>query len=883
MTAGAGVLATPTPSPRTTYPPLLLADKALAPDIAGPFEGEQEILRYYLTANLEAFLGWMGRLVNRTIAAQVREGRDELAAKEIRRVGGRYYVYTTTGRRLGSYPTLAGARRRLRQVEFFRFKAGPTIPGRPESWWTKYGGVVPGATNLPLPQRGKPPPTMPRLTEDPAFWNAVQTQFNADLNYPSRQVMTKGALAVKDLGFVGINYGLINSPVAALSNSFTNDWWEALERDTRNQLRGSINTWLQSGKPLSHLTRDLTPLFGRARAETIAATETTRLFAEGNAVSYRAAGVREVEWYTSMDDRVCPICGPRHGERYGVGTTKPPAHTRCRCWMAPVVDGKARTARTQYKHLDGEARKILTKARAAEPKITADMERIAKLSQQHEGRTLFGKKLPSGDLTGLDERLKKRASLSHKMNNMFSLEGEAIEGIPSRVSDAVRFTQIADERYYMETMQRTLPTLDSEGYRVVKFKNYWGGPDYQGVNVVLQSPDGQLFELQFHTPHSYHTKEYVTHPLYEQARVLPNGAAKQALNDQMAEIWKTVRVPEEATGYEWGTVVKPVRVAETPSGVSLSSIAKTPTDDTITSVLEGTGQKLPPGGAVTPNVAGTYARTDIEQWRSTQNWADPKWQPPGVRPIDLLYQGNALEKYKGSYYDTVNGYLRGKSKLPLPASKADLKQWVTYIDSALDGYRLSQPIKVYRSVGQSARMTPGGKEIWKAAVGDPYWDAAYSSASVSRQFTSSWKGSGYLLEINVPAGTPTLWMERELLPSLTREAEFLFPRELPCHVVDIKYLRRGFNIEYSTPADAVTDALSPLTATPSFVAQQADLEWFIRNYGTTEEAGMLPMLPGDKVEELIREVSSRMSGDELANALPQLGIRPKLILEVDTP
>ena len=42
-------------------------------------------------------------------------------------------------------------------------------------------------------------------------------------------------------------------------------------------------------------------------------------------------------------------------------------------------------------------------------------------------------------------------------------------------------------------------------------KNYWTHPEYKGVNTRWATPDGQRFEVQFHTPDSFHAKHHVTH------------------------------------------------------------------------------------------------------------------------------------------------------------------------------------------------------------------------------------------------------------------------------------------------------------------------------------------------------------------------------------
>lgn len=112
-----------------------------------------------------------------------------------------------------------------------------------------------------------------------------------------------------------------------------------------------IGDWVKSGKRLDVLKSQLNPWFGEKRAERIAVTEVTRMYAEGNITAWKAAGiVGKKRWQTAMDEKVCPICGPLHGmevgvdengfttEAFGMGLYGPPAHVNCRCWLLPVVD-----------------------------------------------------------------------------------------------------------------------------------------------------------------------------------------------------------------------------------------------------------------------------------------------------------------------------------------------------------------------------------------------------------------------------------------------------------------------------------------------------------------------------------------------------------------
>ena len=54
--------------------------------------------------------------------------------------------------------------------------------------------------------------------------------------------------------------------------------------------------------------------------------------------------------------------------------------------------------------------------------------------------------------------------------------------------------------------------------RCIYCKNSWSNPEYKGVNTRWMTPDGQRFEVQFHTPESFHAKHEVTHQAYERIR-----------------------------------------------------------------------------------------------------------------------------------------------------------------------------------------------------------------------------------------------------------------------------------------------------------------------------------------------------------------------------
>ena len=50
-------------------------------------------------------------------------------------------------------------------------------------------------------------------------------------------------------------------------------------------------------------------------------------------------------------------------------------------------------------------------------------------------------------------------------------------------------------------------------------KNHWRDDlEYKGINTRWVTPEGQRFEVQFHTAESFHAKQQITHKAYERVR-----------------------------------------------------------------------------------------------------------------------------------------------------------------------------------------------------------------------------------------------------------------------------------------------------------------------------------------------------------------------------
>lgn len=88
---------------------------------------------------------------------------------------------------------------------------------------------------------------------------------------------------------------------------------------------------------------------GRNRATTIARTEIVRAHAEGQLDAFEKLGLDQigiaVEWSTTGDDRVCPLCAPLEGVVMSVKEARGtlPRHPNCRCAYIPANVGEEKT------------------------------------------------------------------------------------------------------------------------------------------------------------------------------------------------------------------------------------------------------------------------------------------------------------------------------------------------------------------------------------------------------------------------------------------------------------------------------------------------------------------------------------------------------------
>lgn len=173
---------------------------------------------------------------------------------------------------------------------------------------------------------------------------------------------------------------------------------------------------------------------------------------------------------------------------------------------------------------------------AKEPGITKDLKEVSETTKT--------------EMVGLDYRIKSKESYLRKVNmdSKESLNPQIIDNTISGTNDVIRYTYQASHSKLVGQYAVVNEALAKKGYSLVKLKNTWPvkANPYKGINCIYQSPDGQKFEVQYHTPESFKLKNGELHSLYEKWRLMKNKADPEAvkLSRQMNELSKNLKVPD---------------------------------------------------------------------------------------------------------------------------------------------------------------------------------------------------------------------------------------------------------------------------------------------------------------------------------------------------
>ena len=112
------------------------------------------------------------------------------------------------------------------------------------------------------------------------------------------------------------------------------------------------------------------------------------------------------------------------------------------------------------------------------------------------------------------------------------------------LADINRYTYILNPKTYVDDFYAIVCKLESEGYEAVKFKNYWDGDLYKGMNCNFKTLDGRKFEIQFNTQSQQYVKDRFSHKWYEEFREISTPPGRKAeLKKLLTEKWKEISPP----------------------------------------------------------------------------------------------------------------------------------------------------------------------------------------------------------------------------------------------------------------------------------------------------------------------------------------------------
>ena len=203
----------------------------------------------------------------------------------------------------------------------------------------------------------------------------------------------------KQLGGLSVDWELANDEARRWAQRYAGELVRGITDTTRATIQREVANFARNQESITQLSQRLaaSSAFSQERARLIAVTEVTRSYSEGNQAAWRESNVVEGKmWITSVDERVCPICGPLHGvvvpltAQFDGGFDGPPAHPRCRCDIAPaeIIDA----GDTMAEYVDGEFVERQPAA-AGNPALEVALNNAESniINQAHESAYIFDK------------------------------------------------------------------------------------------------------------------------------------------------------------------------------------------------------------------------------------------------------------------------------------------------------------------------------------------------------------------------------------------------------------------------------------------------------------------------------------------------------------
>jgi hypothetical protein len=175
--------------------------------------------------------------------------------------------------------------------------------------------------------------------------------------------------------------------------------------------------------------------------------------------------------------------------------------------------------------------------------------RKAEVSISADTRTAEQENTSGGWLEGFKFRLKGDDRLKEKVAEQLKAEPEKTSGEAlCKIPDAIRYTFCFQSANYVRGYNDIRARLESYGHEMYLSNNSWNSREYKGINTRWVTQEGQRFEVQFHTPESFHAKQYITHESYERIRsTMTSRRELRELHAFQRAVSSQIEVPDGAT------------------------------------------------------------------------------------------------------------------------------------------------------------------------------------------------------------------------------------------------------------------------------------------------------------------------------------------------
>lgn len=173
----------------------------------------------------------------------------------------------------------------------------------------------------------------------------LQTKIITQVGDTFEEVYTKGSRRVFDTKGDKVEVGEIKNmnPVREMMSD-QKKHFKNMADDARDKIRDNLREGVKKGKGIDEMSDEIVDDLDNMtsnRAKTIARSEVTKASARGTQQAMEEAGIDEIIWLATMDNRTCETCEDLHETHWKREEAPMPVkdtHPNCRCTVVADVD-----------------------------------------------------------------------------------------------------------------------------------------------------------------------------------------------------------------------------------------------------------------------------------------------------------------------------------------------------------------------------------------------------------------------------------------------------------------------------------------------------------------------------------------------------------------